>query len=51
VRRRDGAPDRPLESSDALDRYLATAQVPAVAEMLAMHDAQAPRIVEVAEYG
>jgi quinol monooxygenase YgiN len=31
------------ESSDALDRYLATAEVPAVAEMLAMLGAQAPR--------
>ena len=39
------------ESRDALDRYLATAEVPAVAEMLAMLAAQAPRIVEVAEYG
>ncbi len=40
------------ESRDALDRYLATAEVPPVTEMLAALGAQAPpRIVEVAEYG
>jgi hypothetical protein len=40
------------ESRDALDRYLATADVPPVMEMLATLGAQAPpRIVEVAEYG
>lgn len=38
------------ESRDALDRYLATAELPAVTEMLATLGAQA-RIVEVAEYG
>lgn len=40
------------ESRDALDRYLATAELPAVTETLAMLAPQAsPRIVEVAEYG
>jgi quinol monooxygenase YgiN len=40
------------ESRDALDRYLASAGLPAVTETLAMLDAQAwPRVVEVAEYG
>jgi hypothetical protein len=40
------------ESRDALDRYLATVEVPPVTEMLATLGAQAsPRIVEVAEYG
>jgi quinol monooxygenase YgiN len=39
------------ESRDALDRYLATAELPAVAEMPAMLGAQTPRIVELAEYG
>jgi hypothetical protein len=40
------------ESRDAVDRYLATAELPAVTEMQAMLGAQAsPRIVEVAEYG
>jgi hypothetical protein len=40
------------ESRDALDRYLATADVPPVMEMLATLGAPAPsRIVEVAEYG
>jgi len=40
------------ESRDALDRYLATAEVPPVTEMLTTFGAQAPpRIVEVAEYG
>jgi len=40
------------ESRDALDRHLATAEVPPVTEMLATLGAQAPpRIVEVAEYG
>lgn len=38
------------ESRDALDRYLATAELPAVTEMLATLGAQA-RIVEVADYG
>jgi hypothetical protein len=39
------------ESRDALDRYLATAEVPPATEMLATLGAQAPpRIVEVAEY-
>jgi quinol monooxygenase YgiN len=39
------------EGRDALDRYLATAELPAVTEMLATLGAQAPRIVELAEYG
>ena len=39
------------ESRDALDRYVATAELPAVTEMLATLGAQAPRIVELAEYG
>jgi hypothetical protein len=40
------------ESRDALDRYLATAEVPPVTEMLTTLGAQPPpRIVEVAEYG
>jgi quinol monooxygenase YgiN len=39
------------ESRDALDRYLATAELPTVTEMLATLGAQAPRIVELAEYG
>ena len=39
------------ESRDALDRYLATAELPAVTETLATLGAQAPRIVELAEYG
>jgi quinol monooxygenase YgiN len=38
------------ESRDALDRYLATAELPAVTEMLATLGTQA-RIVEVADYG
>ena len=38
------------ESRDALDRYLATAELPAVTKMLATLGAQT-RIVEVAEYG
>jgi hypothetical protein len=41
-----------LWASRALDRYLATAELPTVTEMLAMLGAQSPpRIVEVAEYG
>ena len=39
------------ESRDALDRYLASAELPAVTEMLTTLGAQAPRIVEVADYG
>lgn len=40
------------ESRDALDRYHATAEVPAVTEMLTTLGAQPPpRIVELAEYG
>jgi quinol monooxygenase YgiN len=38
------------ESRDALDRHLATAELPAVSEMLATLGAQA-RIAEVADYG
>lgn len=39
------------ESRDALDRYLAAAEVPPVTETLATLGAQAPRIVDVTEYG
>ena len=39
------------ESRDPLARYLATAELPAATEMLAMLGAQALRIVDVAEYG
>jgi hypothetical protein len=39
------------ESRDALDRYLATAEVPPLTEMLATFAQARPRIVEVTEYG
>jgi len=39
------------ESRDALDRYLAAAEAPPVTETLATLGAQAPRIVDVTEYG
>jgi hypothetical protein len=40
------------ESRDTLDRYLATAEVPPVTELITTLGAQpSPRIVEVAEYG
>jgi hypothetical protein len=38
------------ESRDALDRSLATAELPAVTETPAMLGAQSPRIVELAAY-